>query len=193
MSLLLRPPLALPANVLNGVTVSLGVTLAYLLAHPFGGVAGSLMAAAGAVYASLADQPNAPARAWRRVLLAGIIGTLISALVAALRDNVIALGALVVVIGFLSGLSQAWGPRVGALSFVGTMAFVFTYAAHPAHGATDLLIRIAWVAFGAGLYLAWAALTCLLLQPRYRTLALVTVFDAIASLLRARAAVRRGY
>lgn len=189
MSLLLRPLLALPANVVNGVVVSLGITLAYLVAHPFGGAVGSLTAAAGAVYASLADQPNAPSRTWRRVLLAGFIGTLVSAVVAALREQALALGVVVVAIGFLSGLSLAWGPRVGPLSFVGTMAFVFTYAAHPAQGTTELLIRIAWVAFGSSVYLVWAASMCRLLQPRYRRLALASVFDALARLLRARAAV----
>lgn len=186
---LLRPLLALPANVLNGVVVSLGVTLAYLLALPLGGWVGALSASAGAVYASLADQPNALPRTWRRVLLGGAIGTLVSIVVATLRTEVIALGVVVLGIGFLSGLSQAWGPRVGPLSFVGTLAFVFTYAAHQVQGAAELLTRIGWIAAGGLLYLAWASLLCALLQTRYRTLALATVLSAIARLLRARAAV----
>ncbi len=188
---LLRPLLALPAHVLNGIVVSLGVTLAYLAVHPLGGAVGALSASSGAVYASLADQPNALGRTWRRVLLAGVIGILVSLVVAALREDAIALAAVVVGIGFLSGLSQAWGPRVGALSFVGTMAFVFTYAAHPAQDTPELLTRIAWVAAGSALYLAWATVLCALLQPRYRTLALGSVITAIANLLRARAAVLR--
>lgn len=187
MNLLLRPLLALPANVLNGVVVSLGIILAYLLAHSLAGPLAALSASAGAVYASLADQPNATSRTWRRVLLAGVIGTSVSALVAVLREQVIALGAVVVGIGLLSGLAQAWGPRVGPLSFVGIMAFVFTYAAHPAQDAEEVLRRIAWVAAGALLYLAWATSLCALLQRRYRTLILAEVLRALSRLLRVRA------
>lgn len=187
MNLLLRPLLALPANVLNGAVVSLGITLAYLLSHSLGGLEAALSASAGAVYASLADQPNATSRTWRRVLLAGLIGTSVSTLVAILREQVIALGAVVVGIGFLSGLAQAWGPRVGPLSFVGIMAFVFTYAAHPAQDAAEVWGRVGWVAAGALLYLAWATSLCALLQRRYRTLILAQVLRALSRLLRVRA------
>jgi uncharacterized membrane protein YccC len=177
----------LPAHVINGVGVSLGVSLIYLAGHLLGGAPAALAASSGAVYASLADLPNPPNRTWLRVLTAAAIGCIVSLLVAALRNYPIALGVALAIVGFLSALTLAWGARAGPISFVGLMTFVFTMAAPPVHTLLALLVLVGWVALGGALYLAWAMLVSACLQPRYRTLALAEVLATTAQLLRSRA------
>lgn len=179
----------MPSHVINGVGVSIGVALAYLAGHVLGGPVAAVTASSGAVYASLADVPNPPARTWRRVLPAALIGCLVSLVVGALKGHVALMGLAIGLVGAVSMMTLAWGPRAGPMSFVGVMAFVFTMAAPKAPGAAALFVSAGWVAFGGLLYLGWAMLATTLVQPRYRTLALAAVFDATAQLLRARAAL----
>lgn len=179
----------MPPHVINGVGVSAGVALAYVAGYLLGGPAGAVTASSGAVFASLADLPNPPARTWRRVLPAAVIGCLVSLVVGALKGHVLALGLAIGLVGVASTMALAWGPRAGPMSFVGIMAFVFTMAAPRPASTAALLASAAWVAFGGLLYLGWAMLAATVLQPRYRILALAGVFDATAQLLRARAAL----
>jgi uncharacterized membrane protein YccC len=181
-----------PAHILNGASVSLGVTLIYLVGVGLGSGHAGLSAASGAVYASLADVPNPPARSWRRVLTAALIGTLVSFVVGALRSHPLALGATITVIGFLSALTLAWGLRAGPISFVGVMSFVFTMAARPLPNLAAVLVPVGWVAAGGALYVLWAWFTAVLLAPRYRALALATVLAQTARLMRMRAQLLAG-
>lgn len=184
--------LRVPAHVLNGVGVSLGVTLIYLLGLGLGGGHAALSAASGAVYASLADVPNPPPRSWRRVLTAALIGTAVSFVVAALRSHPLALGATIAVIGFGSALTLAWGVRAGPISFVGVMSFVFTMAAPPLPDLAAVARPLAWTGAGGGLYVIWAWLVARLLAQRYRTLALAAVLAQTARLLSVRAQLLAG-
>lgn len=177
----------LPAHVLNGIGVSLGVALVYGAGYALFGPGAALGASTGAVYASLADVPNAPARTFVRVLTAALIGVAVCALVAGLRPHAAAVAAAIVVIGFLSAMTLAWGPRAGPISFVGIMTFVFTMAAPPPPDARALLRIVTLVAFGAFTYLGWAVLVARLLAARYRALALAAVYATLGELLRARA------
>ncbi len=165
----------------------MGVALIYLAGYGLGGHAAALASSSGAVYASLADVPNPPARTWRRVCTAAIVGIAVSLLVASLRDQPLAIGAAIALVGFLSALALAWGVRAGPISFVGVMTFVFTMAAPAAQTPAALFAFVGWIALGAGLYLAWAVLAAIALAPRYRTLALADVLDVTAQLLRSRA------
>jgi uncharacterized membrane protein YccC len=177
----------LPSHVLNGASVSLGVSFVYLATFLFGGTSMALAAASGAVYASLADVPNAPTRTWRRVLTSGAIGSVVTLLVAVLRPYPVALVVAVAGIGFVSSLALAWGARANAIAFVFLMSFVFTLATPATDGWRALFFLGGSVALGAVLYLAWAWTTSVLLRSRYRTLALVEVLTATAQLLRSRA------
>jgi uncharacterized membrane protein YccC len=188
----LRPFDRLPAHVINGAGVSLGVALIYFAGLGLEGSHGALAASSGAVYASLADVPNPPGRSWRRVLTAACIGVAVSLLVGALRAHPVAIGATIALVGFLSTLTLAWGLRAGPISFVGVMTFVFSMAAPPAHSTAALLANVGWVALGGALYVLWAWLLAVWLAPRYRTLALSEVLRTTVELLRARAQLLAG-
>jgi uncharacterized membrane protein YccC len=177
----------LPANVINGIAVALGLGLVQLLVGLVAGHLAVLAAVSGAVYASLADQPLAPHRTWRRVLTAGLIGCGVSWLVALLAAAPLWLGLAVALIGFGSTMTLAWGPRAGPISFVGVLALVFTLAAPPSPEPGALWRHVGWTLLGSALYFGWALLSSIWLQPRYRALALSEVLAAVARLLRARA------
>ena len=179
----------LPAYALNGIGVAIGVALIELLAGLAGGWSAALTASSSAIVTSLADLPNAPSRTWRRTLTAALIGCTISVLMTALHVAPVTLGIATGVIAFLSAMTLAWGPRAGPISFVGVLALVFTMAAPPAHGVLPWFEHAAWSVFGGALYLGWAVAVSVLLQPRYRTLALATALDALARLLRSRTAL----
>jgi uncharacterized membrane protein YccC len=181
--------LRLPAHVINGVGVALGVALVQAFVAVLGGPAAGLVASSGAVYASLADLPNTTDRTWRRVLAAAVVGCAVSVVVTVLRPFPAVLGLALALLAFISAMVLAWGPRAGPLSFVGILAFVFTMAAPPATGLGAILSHAGWTALGAILYFAWSVAVSAALQPRYRILALTSALAATAQLLRSRAAL----
>jgi uncharacterized membrane protein YccC len=177
--------LRLPAYVINGIAVALGIGVIQIVVGQLLGHAAAVAASSAAVCTSLADLPNATRRTWYRVSTAGLVACAVSALVAALHASPLGLGLALALIAFASALALAWGPRAGPISFVGILSFVFTMAAP----AAPWLMHLGWTLLGAALYLGWALAASALLQPRYRTLALASVLDAVAQLLRARAAL----
>ncbi|HEX2009470.1 MAG TPA: FUSC family protein, partial [Roseateles sp.] len=180
----------LPAHVLNGLTVALGIGLLQLLFTGLAGAQTAQLALSGAIFASLADLPTTLSRSWGRVLAAGLAGTLAALLIAALRPWPAAVGLAIALLGFVSMLSLAWGPRAGPLSFAAVLSIVFTMAHPPASDPLAEALRLAqWHALGALAYLAWSQGVLALLQRRYRRLALAAALAATARLLRARAAL----
>ncbi|HEX4328943.1 MAG TPA: FUSC family membrane protein [Burkholderiales bacterium] len=177
----------LPAHIINGIAVALGVGLIQVLMTALGGRAAALGALTGAICSSLADVPLTPGRTWRRVLLAGILATVVTLLVHACRPYPAVMGPLVGGVAFASMMALAWGPRAGPVSFVGILAFIFTMAAPPPETLTEALAETAWTVFGAALYFGWSLAASKVLQPRYRTLALAAALAATAGLLRSRA------
>ena len=121
----------LPAHVVNGIVVAVGVALAHGLAALLGGDAAGLAATSGAIFASIGDAPAIPARNLNRICSAALLGLVTSALAALARDNAIALGIVVVLLSFAANMLLAWGPRAGPMSFVPMLALVFTMAAPP--------------------------------------------------------------
>ena len=182
-----NPLLHLPANLINGITVALGVGSVQALTTALGGHPAALAALTGAICSSLADVPVTPSRTWRRVLLAGIIACVVSVFVHVCRAHPVVLGVAVAVIAFVSVMTLSWGPRAGPISFVGILAFIFTVAAPPPANFNELAREAGWTALGAALYFGWSLAVSALVQPRFRTLALAEALDATAQLLRARA------
>ncbi len=180
-------PWHLPAHVLNGIGVAFGVLLVQLLAGAVGGASAALIAAGGAIFASLADTPNPPSRIARRVAMGGAVGLGASVLVALLRHEPLALGMVVIGLAFGSSMLLAWGARAGPISFVPILAVVFTMAGPPPPNWQAQAMHAGWTALGAALYWAWAMLVAHGLQPRYRALALGGVLHATAELFRSRA------
>ncbi len=182
-----RLAMRLPAHVLNGLAVALGISLIQVTLALAAGKLAALAAATGAICASLADLPIAPARTWRRVGMGAVVGCVSGLLVGLLRESGFAMGLTIMFLAFCSTMALAWGLRAGPLSFIPILALIFTLAAPPPPTATALLIHSAWSAVGALAYFSWAVLCSRLLQPRYRTLALASALQALAALLRSRA------
>ena len=184
-----RLAMRLPAHVLNGLSVSLGVSIIQITLALTAGKLVALAAATGAICASLADLPLAPARTWRRVGMGALVACASGLLVNLLRESGVAMGFTIVVLSFCSTMAWAWGPRAGPLAFIPILALIFTLAVPPPASNTHLLIRSGWTAVGALSYFSWAVLSSRVLQPRYRTLALAAALQALAALLRSRAAL----
>jgi len=183
--------LRLPTYGLNGISVSLGLALVQLLVWPIGGASAAFVAASGAIYASLADTPLAPDRTRYRVFTAALVGTCCSALVLAVAAHPVLLALTIALIAAASCMALAWGPRAGAVSFVGILALVFSLALPPGMGLPALAQHTGWTLLGALLYLAWASLASRLLQPRLRKLALAGTLETLAALLQSRSRLLR--
>ncbi|HEY4371123.1 MAG TPA: FUSC family membrane protein [Burkholderiales bacterium] len=177
----------LSAHVINGIAVAVGVGLIQGLMTGLWGRTAALAALTGAICASLADVPLTPGRTWRRVLLASVIAVAVTLLVHLCRPYPALMGPAVALVAFASMMALAWGPRAGPVSFVGILAFIFTMAPPPLESLQEVAIQTSWTVLGAVLYFAWSLAASAVLQPRYRTLALVAALDATAQLLRARA------
>ena len=184
-----RLAMRLPAHVLNGVAVALGISLIQITLALAVGKLAALAAATGAICASLADLPIAPARTWRRVGMGALVGWASGLIVALLRESGVAMGFTIMALSFCSTMALAWGLRAGPLSFIPVLALIFTLAAPPPPSTHELLIHSGWTAVGGLAYFCWAVLSSRVLQPRYRTLALAAALQALAALLRSRAAL----
>jgi uncharacterized membrane protein YccC len=184
-----RLAMRLPAHVLNGLAVALGISLIQIALALTVGKLAALAALTGAICASLADLPIAPARTWRRVGTGALVGWASGLLVSLLRESGAAMGLTIIFLSFCSTMALAWGLRAGPLSFIPILALIFTLAAPPPADATLLWIHSGWTAVGGLLYFCWAVLSSRVLQPRYRTLALAAALQALAALLRSRAAL----
>ncbi len=184
-----RLAMRLPAHVLNGLAVALGISLIQITLALTVGKLAALAAATGAICASLADLPIAPERTWRRVGTGAVVGWASGLVVALLRESGVAMGLTIMLLSFCSSMALAWGLRAGPLSFIPILALIFTLAAPPPATPHDLLVHSGWTAVGGLAYFAWAVLSSRVLQPRYRTLALAAALQALAALLRSRAAL----
>ena len=184
-----RFAMRLPAHVLNGLAVSLGIALLQITLALTAGKLAALAAATGAICTSLADLPIAPERTWRRVGTAALVAWASGLLVGLLRESGVAMGFTIIALSFCSTMAWAWGPRAGPLAFIPILALIFTLAAPPPASRVELLIHSGWTAVGGLVYFSWAVLSSRVLQPRYRTLALAAALQALAALLRSRAAL----
>ena len=184
-----RLAMRLPAHVLNGLAVALGISLIQITLALTAGKLAALAAATGAICASLADLPIAPARTWRRVGMGALVGCASGLLVGLLRESGATMGLTIIFLAFCSTMALSWGLRAGPLSFIPILALIFTLAAPPPPDATALLVHSGWSAVGGFAYFCWAVLSSRVLQPRYRTLALAAALQAVAALLRSRAAL----
>ena len=182
----------LPAHVLNGLAVALGIALIQGCVAGVGGKLAALAAATGAICASLADLPFAPDRTWRRVGTGALVGWASGLIVSLLRESGVTMGLTTIFLSFCSTMALSWGLRAGPLSFIPVLALIFTLASPPPASVQAMLLHSAWTAAGGALYFLWACLSSRVLQPRYRTLALASALQALAALLHSRAALLSG-
>ncbi|MBV8618412.1 MAG: FUSC family protein [Curvibacter sp.] len=181
--------LRLPAHLVNGLTVALGIGLVQVLFGTQASLHAAQLAASGAVLSSLADLPNTVARSWRRVLLAAVLGCASALLIALLIRHPRLLGLAIMALTFGAMMTMVWGPRAGPVSFAPLLSIVFTMSVPPSQSPWEL---VGWYLAGAAVYLGWSQAVVALLQARYRSLALASALQATAQLLRSRAGVMEG-
>jgi uncharacterized membrane protein YccC len=182
-----RLPLLLPAHWINGFTVALGVAVVNALIAAAAGAPAAHLAMAGAVCASLADTPNTVRRNGTRVLGAALLAALAALVVALLKPWPAALTLGIAGTTFAAMMILAWGVRAGPMSFAAVLSLVFAMAV-PSSGGSIVAI-VLWPAVGALGFAVWSVLSTALLQPVYRRLALAGALQALARLLRSRAAL----
>lgn len=176
----------LPAYVLNGISVSLGVGIVQVV---FGVLASAAFAQAASIGAVLASLPHLTGRAGptlRRTLVGGLLASLATLVVVLTAEHFVLRGAVIALISFAALLGMAWGTRAGPLVFSVIIGLIFSLARPSSDDAVLLAVASAG---GVGLYAAWALVNAKLLEPRYRALAVFDALDAAAALLSARAGV----
>ncbi len=177
----------LPAHVVNGTSVAVGVALIHVACVAFAGNELAQVATGGAVCASLADVPATVRGAVRRVFAAALLAWLASALVWLAQASPPALGAAIGLIGFGAMITMAWGPRAGPIAFAPILSTIFALTLPERIGASAA--PLGWTAIGGLAYLGWTIASAPLLQRVYRAHALAAALDATTRLLRSRAAL----
>jgi len=173
----------LPAWVVNGVTVTLGLALVQCSIGLVAGAQAAQTAIAAAVCASLADVVATTDRVARRVLVAGIASTATGSLFLLIRPHGDLLIPSVALIIFASMLLLAWGPKAGAVSFAAALSLVFAMSLPPSVPLT--WARFGWGVAGSAGYWLWAVVTAHLLQATWRNFAIEAAALSEASLLAA--------
>ncbi|RZK99036.1 MAG: hypothetical protein EOP36_20455, partial [Rubrivivax sp.] len=180
----------LPAPLLNGASVGMGLALITAMVASHGGMPAAVAASSGAAAASVADTVSTP-RAKTAQMVPAVIGSvLVAALVALTHAQLWALTACVLLVSFTGVMWNAWGKRGGPQTFAMILSLVFQMAAYAGHPMDTQATwqHLAWVTVGALSLALWSHLTALVLAGRYRTLALVDSLNALAKLMRTQAA-----
>ena len=172
-----------PAWVVNGVAVTLGLALAQGSIGLVAGAQAAQAAIATAVCASLADVVTTTDRVVRRVLVAILASTASATLFLAIRPVEALQVPAVALIVFGTMLLQSWGPKAGSVSFAAGLALVFAMSLPPTEPLT--WGRFAWGLAGSAGYWTWAVATAWLLQPTWRHFALAATAQDLARLLAA--------
>ncbi|WP_408647891.1 FUSC family protein [Xenophilus arseniciresistens] len=178
---------ALSADVLNGLMVALGLLLISGGVHLWLGAAAGTAAATGVILSSPPDRAAPRRGKLRQMLPAPLLGVPLFFAVQMLHGMPWRLGLLLVPATFLAFLAMAWGKRGIPVAIAVMLAMVFAMATPAPHSLAEALARTGHVALGALLYLLWATLVNLLLNARYRQLAMAEVLFSVAALMRSEA------
>jgi len=184
-----RPWQRLPAPLLNGASVGLGLAVITTVVASIGGMPAAVAASSGAAAASVADTVSSPQAKPGQMAPAVLGSVLVAALVALTHAHLWALTLCVLAVSFSSVMWTSWGKRGGPQTFAMVLSLVFqmsAFVSHPMDGEAAWQ-HLGWVAVGAVGLAAWAHLTAWALAPRYRALALVDSLAALASLMRTQA------
>ena len=176
----------LPAHVLNGASVGVGIALVQLLFGVATQPAFAQAASTGAVLASLPHKVGRAGPMFRRSLMGGLLASLATLLMLCSANQPVLRGAVLALVSFVALMAMAWGARAAPCVFAVIIGVVFSLARPNAEGALAMALASGC---GAVTYALYALVNAKLLEPRYRSLAVHSVLDAAAALLRARAAV----
>lgn len=170
-----------PAWVVNGITVALGLALVQGAVALLAGAEAAQVAIATAVCASLADVVATADRVARRVLVAVVASTIAATLFMAVRPFEAWVIPAVALILFATMMIQSWGPKAGTVSFAAALSLVFAMSLPASQALT--WDRFAWGLAGSAAYWAWAVVTARLLQPTWRNFALAATAQDLSALL----------
>ena len=184
-----RPAWRLPAPILNGLSVGLGLVCLTTVIAGIAGLPAAVAASSGAAAASVADTVSSPQAKTSQMVPAVLGSVLVAALVALTHAHLVALTACVLAVSFTSVMWTAWGKRGAPQTFAMILSLVFQMAAfnNRPMDASATWQHLAWVTVGALGLAAWSHLTVWALATRYRTLALVDSLAALARLMRSQA------
>jgi len=170
----------------NGAFVSLGMAAVGLGTAALFGRNLAILAATGALCASIVDQPG-PVAVKARMFALAVAGTTLLTVLTVLADgHVILMGLLVAAMSFACGLITAYGRRAVGLGVAAVLALLFGTAASAA-GAMPVPLHVAVFAAGGALYAAFALAASILLDDRNRRLFLSEAVRAFGGYLAAKA------
>ncbi|RYF53854.1 MAG: FUSC family protein, partial [Comamonadaceae bacterium] len=178
---------ALSHDVLNGLTVALGLLLISGGLHLALGAAAGTAAATGVIVASPPDRAAPRRGKLRQMLPAPLLGIPLFFAVQMLHSMPWQLGLLLVPATFLAFLAMAWGKRGIPIAIAVMLAMVFAMATPAPASLHEALMRTGHMALGATLYAVWATLMNLALNARYRQLAMADLLFSVAALMRTEA------
>ncbi|WP_370630222.1 FUSC family membrane protein [Xenophilus sp. Marseille-Q4582] len=178
---------ALSHDVLNGLTVALGLLLISGGVHLWLGAAAGAAASTGVIVASPPDRAAPRRGKLRQMLPAPLLGIPLFFAVQLLHGMPWQLGLLLVPATFLAFLAMAWGKRGIPVAIAVMLAMVFAMAMPAPASAHEALVRTGHMALGAALYALWATLVNLVLNARYRQLAMADLLFSVAALMRTEA------
>ncbi len=177
----------LSAAILNGASVAVGMALVVAVMYAALGMAAASNASVGTIIALISDTPRARRGKFSHLLAAPLLGLPLFLAVQLLRGHPVELGLLLVPATFLAFLSTAWGRAGMPVAAAVMFAMLLAMAPQPASSLQEALLRTAWCACGAFLYVLYATASNALLNGRYRTQTMASVLLSVAALMRTHA------
>ncbi|CAN5908885.1 YccS family putative transporter [soil metagenome] len=175
-------------RILNGLAVGFGLAVLSVLVYAVAGATVAASASVGMLILSIGDQTS-PARGKLRQIapllwMAAPMSLAVQMAHLLPEYSTPAIGALVMLGGFIGMLGTAWGARGGPLGFALLLAIVFAMSTPPPPRWQEVLVHIAWFQIGAMLYGAYAVFNARVLNTRFRTQALADALAQLATMLR---------
>ncbi len=174
----------LSTYALNGTAVACGMLLVVGLAHALLGIHAATNASVGAIIALIPDMPRPRRGKLAHLVAAPLIGVPLFLAVQLLRQHPLELGLLLVSGTFIAFLSTAWGKRGMPVAAALMFAMLLAMAPQPATDWHEAVLRSAWCALGALLYVLYATASNTLLNGRYRAQVMAELMLTMAALLR---------
>jgi uncharacterized membrane protein YccC len=177
--------IALSSYVANGTVAATGLLVISALAHLLlRDPAAAAAAGIGVIVVIPPDQPAPRRGKFTHLLPAALLGTPLFYITGLVRHSPLELSALLVSATFLAFLGAAWGKRGLPVSVSVMFAMIFALASPPTAGREQLLHQTLAFALGGFLYVLWGTGLNVVLNGRYRVLAVVDSLHATANLMR---------
>lgn len=173
--------------VLNGAVCAFGLFLISTTMQAIFGPAAAVAAMVG-VISTIPPDIAAPVRGKAsHMAMAPLLGLPLFLAVQLLRPYPIELGLLLVPATFIAFLGMAWGKRGAPVAIAVVFAMIFSMSTPIATDMGEALLRSAYFALGAAMYVVYSVATNALCNARYRTQLIADLLFSVAALLHAQA------